>query len=177
MQNDAAPLKRVSNGTKKRWIAILWDFQALKVNDLIRIAALLVCTWLVAWSVGLATTCSPPSLTCHPLILILLSLRSSELINWLLKGTVCMAFCLLCFSQLVTIKTTTQSFCHFAGHYKFDWLLKQVMVLVFKNRFQRVKAICETALGREYGPKWDWLVKKIKGRKSRATVPLINVSY
>jgi hypothetical protein len=43
-----------------------------------------------------------------------------KLINCLLKGTVCVAFCLLYFRQLVTIRTTTQGYNHFAGHYKFD---------------------------------------------------------
>jgi hypothetical protein len=43
-----------------------------------------------------------------------------EIINCLLKGTVSMAFCFLYFRQLVTIRTTTPSYNHFAGHYKFD---------------------------------------------------------
>jgi hypothetical protein len=42
-----------------------------------------------------------------------------ELINCLLKETVCMAFCLLYFRQLVKI-WTTPSYNHFAGHYKLE---------------------------------------------------------
>jgi hypothetical protein len=33
-------------------------------------------------------------------------------------------------------------------------------------------AKCETVLARESGPRWGWFVKKTRGRKSRATVPL-----
>jgi hypothetical protein len=65
--------------------------------------------------------------------------------------------------------------------------------MVFKNRFQRglwlrlnsnivdflgeYEAICETALGHESGPyRWGWLTKKTEGRKTRATVPLMNIT-
>jgi hypothetical protein len=35
------------------------------------------------------------------------------------------------FRQLVTTRTTTKSYNHFPGHYKFDWVLKQIMVMIF----------------------------------------------
>jgi hypothetical protein len=54
-----------------------------------------------------------------------------DLINSLLKDTVCQAFCLLFFHHLVTIRTTTKNYNHYTVHYKFDWVLKQIMAMVF----------------------------------------------
>jgi hypothetical protein len=58
----------------------------------------------------------------------------------------CMAFCLLYFRQLVTIRTT-HSYKHFARHYKFDYrcLLKQppVIIMFFLTDFRGVNVKAE----------------------------------
>jgi hypothetical protein len=45
---------------------------------------------------------------------------------------------------VVTIRKTTQSYNHFACHYKFDKQLKQIMVMVFKTDFSGTNYPAET---------------------------------
>jgi hypothetical protein len=70
-----------------------------------------------------------------------------------------MAYCLLYFHQLVTMRST-QSYNHFAGHYKFVIEPAETLSagsltnlkLEYIDFLGKYEAICETALGSESGP-------------------------
>jgi hypothetical protein len=64
-----------------------------------------------------------------------------------------MTFCLLYFRQFVAI-WTTQSYNHFAGHYNFDQILQQIMVMSLITDFLRDSDPPETISA--------WLVTPLK---------------
>jgi hypothetical protein len=63
-----------------------------------------------------------------------------DIINSLLKETVCKPFHLLFFRQLAIIRTTTQSYNHFAGHCYVD----NIIAMVFRTYFTWVNDFAET---------------------------------
>jgi hypothetical protein len=94
--------------------------------------------------------------------------------------TACKALCVLFFRQLVTIEATTQSYNHFTGHFKLDYMLTRSI-----SQFPRGPA--ETVSAGSSSPQkfyYFWITRRIRShmrngfrpciRTLSATVPLTN---